>query len=388
MTDILILGNLRTAYHILTRNVTRTLRIHADSNVKLNAQLTEKLPGDPDDKLTRLVSNGRGKHGLILAHAWAEHYATIAKPDERHLIQLRVQSLLNLITNSVRAIDPTVVPFPPKRIMKVRTRTNGSKKRKKGTNTKAKPKKKAKKSASVESGDEVPPQAKSTATANKTSTKAVEEASSSDSESSAENSDEETAGKRTSVKLTWTLSQYRKPTRSMNGSARVWKFACRHCDRFRCSPRTDGINDWGDEPQKIKNTSNFIKHADECKDRPDAQSWEQYQLALERKRKGLPALPASSDPSPLQAEQEMMSDFVQRGIENPARTVIYASYRKHLVEAIVEDDLAFSVAESGGVLRLLNHLVPRGVKARIPHQTGPSTEPLPTPVGRGRQTSG
>jgi hypothetical protein len=60
----------------------------------------QKLPSDPDDKLTRLVSHGRGKHGLILAHAWADHYATIAKPDERHLIQLRVQSLLNLITNS------------------------------------------------------------------------------------------------------------------------------------------------------------------------------------------------------------------------------------------------------------------------------------------------
>jgi hypothetical protein len=40
-----------------------------------------------------------------------------------------------------------------------------------------------------------------------------------------------------------------------------------------------------------------------------------------------------------------------------------------LVEAIVEDDLPFSVAEKGGALRLLDHLVPRGVKARIPHQT-------------------
>ncbi|KAJ7324027.1 hypothetical protein DFH08DRAFT_1085349 [Mycena albidolilacea] len=37
--------------------------------------------------------------------------------------------------------------------------------------------------------------------------------------------------------------------------------------------------------------------------------------------------------------------------------------------AIVEVDLAFSVAEKGGTLRLLNHLVPRGVKARVPHQT-------------------
>jgi hypothetical protein len=61
----------------------------------------------------------------------------------------------------------------------------------------------------------------------------------------------------------------------------------------------------------------------------------------------------------------MMQGFIQRGIDNPAKTVTNRSYRKHLVEAIVEDD---SVAEKGGTLRLLDYLVPRGVKARIPHQ--------------------
>ncbi|KAJ7859610.1 hypothetical protein B0H14DRAFT_2577042 [Mycena olivaceomarginata] len=57
----------------------------------------QKQPGDPDDKLQKPVSHGRGKHGLILAHACAEHYATVAKPDERNLIQLRVQTLRNLL---------------------------------------------------------------------------------------------------------------------------------------------------------------------------------------------------------------------------------------------------------------------------------------------------
>ena len=36
----------------------------------------QKCPSDADDKLKKLVHHGRGKHGLILAHAWAEHYAT------------------------------------------------------------------------------------------------------------------------------------------------------------------------------------------------------------------------------------------------------------------------------------------------------------------------
>jgi hypothetical protein len=65
----------------------------------------------------------------------------------------------------------------------------------------------------------------------------------------------------------------------------------------------------------------------------------------------------------------MMVDFIKRGVENPAKVVTNVSYRKHLVEAIVENDLAFSIAEKGGTLRLFEHLVPRGVKARISHQT-------------------
>lgn len=129
------------------------------------------------------------------------------------------------------------------------------------------------------------------------------------------------------------------------------------------------MNDWTKETLKIKATSNFIKHAEDCDKRAPAQSWEQYQIARDRKRKNLPALPVSSDPSPFEAEQGMMADFIQRGIDNPAKTVTNRSYRKHLVEAIVQDDLAFSVAEKGGTLKLLTHLVPRGVKARIPHQT-------------------
>lgn len=64
-----------------------------------------------------------------------------------------------------------------------------------------------------------------------------------------------------------------------------------------------------------------------------------------------------------------MDAFIQRGIDNPAKVVTNTSYRQHLVEAIVEDDLAFSIAEKGGTLKLLQHLAPRGVTARVPHQT-------------------
>ncbi|KAJ7214968.1 hypothetical protein GGX14DRAFT_392236 [Mycena pura] len=65
----------------------------------------QKCPSDADDKLKKLVHHGRGKHGLILAHAGAEHYATVVTSDERALIQLRAQTLLALIRAN---IGPTV----------------------------------------------------------------------------------------------------------------------------------------------------------------------------------------------------------------------------------------------------------------------------------------
>ncbi|KAF8194728.1 hypothetical protein K438DRAFT_2127928 [Mycena galopus ATCC 62051] len=250
-----------------------------------------------------------------------------------------------------------------------------SKKRKKAGTVMKGPKKKAKK-AVAEGGDEVHnqqakpnPKLKLTAAATKTSKKVQDKSSREDSDSSSESSEEETAERRASVKLIWALSQYRDPKKAMNGKARVWKFYCCYCTRYRCSARTDGIDEWAQETEKIKATSNFIKHAEDCEHRPSSQAWDQYQLVHERKRLNLPPLPMSSDPSPYEAEQEMMSDFIRCGVENPAKAVTNSSYRKHLVEAIVEDDLAFSVAEKGGMLRLLTHLVPRGVKTRVPHQT-------------------
>lgn len=101
--------------------------------------------------------------------------------------------------------------------------------------------------------------------------------------------------------------------------------------------------------------------------RPPAQSWEEYQKARERAAKVFPALPVSSDPSPAEAQQGIMQTFLRRGMDEPAKVVTNSSYRKHLVEAIVQDDLPFSLAKKGGSLKLFTHLVPRGVKARVLH---------------------
>ncbi|KAJ7913731.1 hypothetical protein B0H13DRAFT_1873594 [Mycena leptocephala] len=86
------------------------------------------------------------------------------------------------------------------------------------------------------------------------------------------------------------------------------------------------MSDWATETLKIKTSSNFINHADECPKRPPAQSWEQYEIARERKRKNLPEFPINSDPSLFEVEQDMMQGFIQRGIDNPAKTVTNLSY--------------------------------------------------------------
>ncbi|KAK7045126.1 reverse transcriptase-RNase H-integrase [Favolaschia claudopus] len=311
----------------------------------------QRLPGDPTNKFSDLVLYGRGSKGLILAHAWAAHYASIAKGGERDLIQLRVQSLLTLIeesfihANSRKSVEK--IGVSAKEIAAANKQAAAAKTKKRSRAAPKEPNKKAKTAATGENKD------------------------SSDSDSSSSSSSEsepETAANQASLKLTWPLTQYKSPVKSTKKRELIWKFPCRHCSKFRTTGRTEGVKEWAEETQKIKNTSNFIAHADDCPDRPSAQSFEAYQTARERARQGLPALPIISGPSPLEAERNMMGEFIQRGIENPAKVVTNASYRKHLVEAIVEDDHPFSMAEKGGTLRLLEHLVPRNVKARITHQ--------------------
>ncbi|KAF7370112.1 Reverse transcriptase-RNase H-integrase [Mycena sanguinolenta] len=369
-------------------------------------------PNNPAEKVASLVC--RGKHGLILAHAWAEHYAPRVNESERVLVQLRVQRLIALIKEvsmkgfavkknaSCEAPDSDIeadmdiaegAEEPTKRKKKDSNSGSTMKKSKKTNKNGADdapgnedgaddgkedaPKKrkradkkstvKAKKKAKLATGNTSEKSKAPTTT--KSSRKVSSESSSESSDTDSPSSEEETAEHRASVKLTWALSQYSGPKKAARGKELLWKFTCRYCPKFRTCPRSEGVEKWADEIQKIKTTSNFITHAEECDRRPPAQSWEEYQVAREREHKGLPVLPPSSGPSPYEVERGMMASFIQRGLDNPAKVVTNRSYRKHLVEAIVQDDLTYSFAEGGASLTLLTHLVPRGVKARIPHQT-------------------
>lgn len=115
--------------------------------------------------------------------------------------------------------------------------------------------------------------------------------------------------------------------------------------------------------------SNFTAHAESCTSRPKQQSWEVFQASAARVLNGLPPLAEVTAPTPVDAQHDMMQAFIQRGIDNPAKSVTQRSYREHLTIAIVRDDLAFRLTENDGMFELLTHILPARVKARVSHQT-------------------
>ncbi|KAF7296753.1 Reverse transcriptase-RNase H-integrase [Mycena indigotica] len=342
---------------------------------------------EPSERL-QLVS--RGKYGLSLAHAWAKHYAGIASEDEKVLIQLRIQQLVTLVESALKedgegkAKGGKNVAKGSKRKRVATDSDNGSDLMEIDEPAEMSDPKTAKKKA--KSHDKVPATPterqhrfkKGEKEAREKAARKKQRESSQSSESSSESGgedDEDEGPARLSAKAKWALSQFKKPRatdKTVKGTtekAAIWKANCRHCNKFRTTTRTPGLNDFDKETLKLGVASNFISHAENCRNRPEDQSFERYKAEMERATQGLPPLPASESLTPLERQQAAMGQFVQRGIENPAKTITNRSYRQHLVEAIVEDDLSFCVAEGGGTLRLLNHIVPRHITPSLSHQT-------------------
>jgi hypothetical protein len=90
---------------------------------------------------------------------------------------------------------------------------------------------------------------------------------------------------------------------------------------FRTTSRSEGIASFAEETLKCHLPSNFTAHAEGCTSRPMSQSWVKFQEAEDRAFRGLPPLADGSGPSPVDAQRDMMQAFVQRGIENPAKSV-------------------------------------------------------------------
>ncbi|KAK6988651.1 reverse transcriptase-RNase H-integrase [Favolaschia claudopus] len=379
-----------------------------------------KSSTEPLDAKFHLVC--RGSKGLILAYTWAEHYVmleTMTDGDIEMIIP-RLESLLVLISSAIKAHNETVKRRPPPSSPEPEpsddefpaaiagTKRKESTKSGKQKDGKAPVKKKTKKTT-------VPPPANGTEqpsdpNAKKRKSPAHPETPQSDAESappkpakkskqsvpSDQSSDSEVevqpaqpkAKAKTKVsvprpvsddedegpakignKLQWALLHFRTPKATTKNDEPVWTLTCRHCSNHRTTPRTEGITEYENETLKIKTPSNFTNHAEKCTHRPTAQSFEKYQESADRVRRGLPALPESVASSSQDPQREMMQGFIQRGIDNPAKSVTQRTYRQHLVQAIVQDDLAFRLTENEGIYKLLVHILPAKIKARVSHQT-------------------
>lgn len=55
-----------------------------------------------------------------------------------------------------------------------------------------------------------------------------------------------------------------------------------------------------------------------------------------------------------------MRDFVQRGIEHPAKQLTRKTWRETLVKGIVEDDLPYSLVEKRGMKQTFTLILPTG----------------------------
>ncbi|KAJ7763825.1 hypothetical protein B0H16DRAFT_1455078 [Mycena metata] len=282
---------------------------------------------------------------------------TVVGPDERDrdLVQMRVQQLLRIITDeSPQEFFPRVPVVGVASSSKTYddgSRTdegegdtdggddgddddeeNGSKRKK------AVPNKVSKKAKTDSTSKPKPkPRAKTGSTAaSNPKPNAQPKPRSSSEDSSSESSDEDTAESRASVKLTWALSQYEAPKTASKGGIAPGGLIVVIARNFVPVPAPRASTTGPTRPKESPPPVISSSMRRTVRNVLPRMEWEEYQVTRERARQELPALPAGSDASPFEAAQGM-ANFVQRGIEKPAKVVTNRSYRQHLVEAIEED---------------------------------------------------
>jgi len=72
--------------------------------------------------------------------------------------------------------------------------------------------------------------------------------------------------------------------------------------------------------------------------------------------------------SGLEKQRSFIQAFAACGVENPEKQVTKRGFREHLVKAIIEDDLPYSLGEKSGMKKLFTYILPRGF-AIASHQT-------------------
>lgn len=112
-----------------------------------------------------------------------------------------------------------------------------------------------------------------------------------------------------------------------------------------------------DEP-KPPSLSNLISHLDsQCKKLPAAQSFKTWFTQRESGEQESSGTPIMGDG---EAQRKIMSNFVQRGIENPKVEMTRKGFRERFVKGVIMDDLPFVFGEKPGMKEALEYVLPEG----------------------------
>lgn len=151
----------------------------------------------------------------------------------------------------------------------------------------------------------------------------------------------------------------------------VYSFQLIRCNSNckRHTPRTPGIQKLSEEPEaayRLPDGSNFIKHADSCKQRPREhdffQQWTPQNPINPEKASSQTSVISSSGEAAKQAT--FMQDWTRRGLETPQKVYSARTFRELLVKGIIEDDLPFNFVEGKGMKNVFEFLLP--VRTKIP----------------------
>ncbi|KAL4262261.1 Zinc finger BED domain-containing [Pleurotus pulmonarius] len=160
---------------------------------------------------------------------------------------------------------------------------------------------------------------------------------------------------RQSKKGKWAFSNY-TPLTATNKMKPIWKWECKHCNAFRSSPRTSGCTDFTNETKPPPLSSNFISHLEiKCPKLPSDATYEAWCTKV-----NVDGNCDGGDRSTLAkaASRDVMAGFVQRGIEQPAKTLTKKGFRERFVQSVIQEDLPYSFGEKSGIKELFKYILP------------------------------
>ncbi|KAG0698115.1 hypothetical protein DFH29DRAFT_878244 [Suillus ampliporus] len=279
------------------------------------AKLPGSLPEAAEDALMKMKCSEneqqklvmRGRHGVILAHDFAVHFAALPNIEQHDglvLMNKRIKALIKLLHD--------VAP------------TSSSKKASSGLVLRIKRTLAKDAESDLDDHDYVPPRRVPVFDDNSMSDTEVVPAEGSDkpkkkkqktrapvrsekSESEIDVEEVEVHAGRNPLKGQWAMLQFAPSVATNKKGDPVWKWKCNWCEL----PTEHSFDSW-------------------C-----AQKSNGVQVTME-----------TPGPGP---QRQIMRDFVQRGIEHPAKQLTRKTWRETLVKGIVEDDLPYSLIEKRGM---------------------------------------